>query len=216
MPLIIFDLDDTLVDRTQAFRNWAEEFIRDRRLDPDVALARIEELDEEGMRPRSSFLQEMRQEFAVQDPVEDLVAAWWPAYLAFYRCDPETLHALLLLKNHGWRIGIATNGDWRQEEKIRVAGLDAYVDGWCVSELAGVAKPDRRIFGLVAERCDAELDGAWMVGDSAVADIAGAANAGIRSVWIARGRTWKSQHAFRPTLFADSVKQAVAAVLSSQ
>ena len=55
-----------------------------------------------------------------------------------------------------------------------------------VSEEAGVAKPDPRIFAIALERLGADPAEAVMIGDSWVNDIAGAAAAGVRSIWFNR------------------------------
>jgi beta-phosphoglucomutase-like phosphatase (HAD superfamily) len=41
MPLAIFDLDNTLVDRMAAFRSWAEWFAGQHGLDPAHAVSRM-------------------------------------------------------------------------------------------------------------------------------------------------------------------------------
>ena len=178
MPLAIFDLDNTLVNRAAAFRSWAEWFATQRGLDSAHAVSWMEAADEDGERSRTALFAAARAEFRLHESARELAAAWWPAYLNFYRCADDTLEALNLLRAQGWKIGIATNGDQGQEEKLRRAGLDRLVDAWCVSELVGHAKPDPQIFRLVAERCSATLEGAWMIGDSAQADIARRARRG--------------------------------------
>jgi putative hydrolase of the HAD superfamily len=52
-----------------------------------------------------------------------------------------------------------------------------------------------------------------MIGDSAEADIGGARNAGLRSVWLHRGRPWPLT-GFQPAHAANSFPQAVSIVLS--
>ena len=214
MSLAIFDLDNTLVDRTAAFTAWSERFVAEHHLDPANALPFFAAADDGGERPRHEFFAAIREEFRLGEAVSRLVAAWWPAYLESYRCTDDTIDALRLLRGHGWKVGIATNGDARQNEKIGRAGLDRLVDACCVSELVGCAKPDPRMLRLVADGCAVDLKGAWMIGDSGAADIAGAVAAGIPSVWLARGRAWVEQD-YRPTVIASSVSQAVAAILSA-
>jgi len=53
------------------------------------------------------------------------------------------------------------------------------------STLAGVTKPDPRIFTETLERLDAPAAAAWMVGDNFEADIRPAAALGMRTCWIA-------------------------------
>jgi FMN phosphatase YigB (HAD superfamily) len=77
-----------------------------------------------------------------------------------------------------------------QADKVTGTGLDRLVDGWVVSDELGARKPDPRIFAEAALRCGGSLDGGWMVGDSAPADMVGAWRSGLRSVWLHRGRSW--------------------------
>jgi putative hydrolase of the HAD superfamily len=77
-----------------------------------------------------------------------------------------------------------------------------------VSAAVGVRKPDPEIFRITAEQAGQTLDGAWMVGDSGHADIAGADNAGIRSVWLHRNRQWDGV-GFAPTAEAADLAEAV-------
>jgi FMN phosphatase YigB (HAD superfamily) len=67
----------------------------------------------------------------------------------------------------------------QQERKLRHTGLDREVAGWVISEGAGLRKPDPEIFRFAAARAGQPLDGAWMIGDSAEADISGARDAGL-------------------------------------
>ncbi|MEV6983037.1 HAD hydrolase-like protein [Sphaerisporangium sp. NPDC051017] len=50
-------------------------------------------------------------------------------------------------------------------------------------------KPDIGLFEIAARRCGMDLaGGGWMVGDHLVADIGGGRAAGLRTIWIDRGR----------------------------
>ena len=53
-----------------------------------------------------------------------------------------------------------------------------------------------------------------MVGDSAEADIGGGSNAGLKTIWMARGRDWPSDD-FVPDHIVDSIPQAVDVILAS-
>jgi FMN phosphatase YigB (HAD superfamily) len=130
-----------------------------------------------------------------------------PGYLACYRLDPAVATALAGLRADGWKLGVVTNGPLGQADKITGTGLDRLVDGWAVSGEIGVRKPDRRIFEVAAERCGAALESGWMVGDSGPADMAGARNAGLRSVWLHRGRQWSDGDP--PDHVADDLLSAI-------
>jgi putative hydrolase of the HAD superfamily len=109
----------------------------------------------------------------------------------------------------GWVPFVVTNGTVEQQErKLRHTGLDQEVAGWVISEGAGLRKPDPAIFRLAAVRAGQPLDGAWMIGDSAEADIVGARNAGLPGIWLHRGRPWPVE-TYQPAYVADSFPRAV-------
>jgi putative hydrolase of the HAD superfamily len=208
-------LDNTLVDRAEGFRLWAQRFVAERSLDL-AELPWLEAADGDGFKPRAEFFAEVSERYAISEPIADLVAAY---RIDYPQCIPapseETRAALLGLRTLGWKIGIVTNGSPTQEAKITGTGLDQLVDGWVISEVVGVRKPEPAIFRTAAEICGCPLRGGWLVGDSAEADIAGAAASELSSAWISRGRTW-TEPAYSPTLIAGSVAEAVSAILVRQ
>jgi putative hydrolase of the HAD superfamily len=106
-----------------------------------------------------------------------------------------------------------TNGTVAQQErKLRHTGLDLEVAGWVVSEGAGLRKPDPAIFRFAAAQAGQSLDGGWMIGDSAQADIEGARGVGLPGVWLHRGRPWPLT-SFEPGHVADSFPDAVDIIL---
>ncbi|MGN6331994.1 MAG: HAD family hydrolase [Motilibacteraceae bacterium] len=129
--------------------------------------------------------------------------------------DPEVPQVLEAACAAGWTPVIVTNGTVEQQErKLSLTGLDQLVAGWVISEAVGAKKPDERIFQLAAAASGASLSGAWMIGDSPHADIAGAHRLGLRSVWLHRGRPWQEE-AFAPTKVADDCAQALSHVLAA-
>lgn len=212
--LVVFDLDNTLIDRDRFFREWAEAFVREQQLDPKAALEVLRAADRDGMTPREVFFEEVRSRLALTTPVADLVQLYWRDQLGRSTCDPETIAGTHLLRQAGHKVGIATNGGARQIDKIKACRLDELVDAVCVSRLVGFAKPDPRIFQVLADRCGTSLEGAWVVGDRPDSDIAGAISIGARSVWIRRGQVWTDAN-FHPTLIADSAADAVGLILDT-
>ena len=99
---------------------------------------------------------------------------------------PETLGALEAV-GRGRRLGILTNGPPRvQRGKLAATGLEKYFDAIVISGEVGVGKPDARVFEIALARLGAAARATVMVGDSLRRDIAGARNAGLRSVWVNR------------------------------
>ncbi|MEV4200686.1 HAD family hydrolase [Micromonospora globbae] len=213
MPLLLLDLDNTLLDRAGAFRAWGQRFldgIGAPRSDIDWLLS----IDADGLTDRWDVADAIRDRYALRVPSIDLVEELHDGVVTHTRLDPLVACALRIADDAGWVPVVVTNGAVRQEEaKIRNTGLDRYVADWVISEEAGVSKPNPRIFAMAAQRVRMRLRGAWVVGDSPEADIGGAAAVGLPSVWLHRGRTW-SDGRFRPTRVADGLIAAVATVLA--
>ena len=211
MPLAIFDLDNTLIDRAASFRRWATQFVAAHGLEP-ADIDRLVDADGDGFAPRSQLLSGIRERFAVNLPLK----AYQAEMVELVELDPAVAVALDDLRSAGWRVAIATNGETSQQSaKIRRSGLDAHVDAVAISEEVGERKPDRRIFEVAAERCGIRLsEGGWMIGDAPDTDIAGGRNAGLRTVWMRRGRKWDSTLPV-PDAMADDILTAVKALTSS-
>jgi putative hydrolase of the HAD superfamily len=129
--------------------------------------------------------------------------------------DPEpAVPPLAAARDAGWAPVVVTNGSTRQQErKLHATGLIDLVAGWVISETAGTGKPDPRIFQEAARQLGQDFEGAWIVGDSAVADIGGAHRLGLRSAWVRRSRTWPITEC-SPTLAAETGPGAIRAVLA--
>lgn len=165
------------------------------------------------MTPKKVFFEQVRAQFEISEDVEDLIARYDMDYPACYTADVDTLRGLRQLRGRGWRVGVVTNGGPRQLAKLAATNLTGEVDAVCVSEVVGVAKPDPAIFEMAADLCASPLEG-WMTGDSASADIAGGRGVGLRTIWIARGRTWASPDP-APDAVVLTVPQAIKIILES-
>ncbi|WP_254802490.1 HAD family hydrolase [Kitasatospora sp. SUK 42] len=220
MPLLLFDLDNTLLPRDAAFRAWAQDFLSEHDLPADD-LDWFVTLDGGGYVPRSTVLSAVRRRYGLDASVELLLAHFRRGINSHIHCPPRNIEALRAARTAGWTLGIVSNGGTRpQLEKIRRTGLGPLVDGWVISEEADCVKPDPLIFEIAAQRCGIRPTGdwaahTWMVGDHAPADIAGAELAGLRSVWLHHGRPW-AETGYRPTLKAAGLPEAVGLVLSAR
>lgn len=216
MPLLLLDLDNTLVDRAGAFRAWAASYLAERGDSPDL-LEEMVVADGDGLHHKPGVAAAITSLLGLgQDEQDAIIATLRAGVVEHLTLVPDAEAALAAARGAGWTPFIVTNGVVAQQEaKIHTLGLDRLVDGWVVSEGVGFTKPDPRIFTVAAERAGQSLDGAWMVGDSAEADIAGAHAAGIASVYLSRGRSWTASVA-EPTAFADSLGEAVRVALASR
>jgi putative hydrolase of the HAD superfamily len=205
--LLLIDLDNTLIDRTGAFKSWAAEYVPEHGGDAsDVEW--IVAADRDGYEPRDRLAARIGDRFGVDhDRMLTELRAGVVKYTAF---DPAVGRSLQDAVAAGFVPVVVTNGSVRQQEaKLRHTGLDKLVAGWVVSEGVGVRKPDRRIFELAAESVGHRLaDGGWMIGDHAEYDIAGGAAAGLDTVWISRGMSWPAALT-PPTHVAADVPAAI-------
>ncbi|MDX6516077.1 MAG: putative hydrolase of the superfamily [Gaiellaceae bacterium] len=212
MPLLLIDLDNTLVDREACFARWAEAFVEEHELSD--ALPWLVEHDAGGYTPRHLFFERVRARFGVAHSVQELVASFRETFASFMHPPaPAAVTLLQDMRAAGWKVAIVTNGSASQAAKVEAAALTELVDACCISEVEGVAKPHPEIFRRAAARCDSALDGAWMVGDNPEADIAGGVALGLRTVWIHHGRTW-SEKDYAPTAIAGDLTEALRLVSS--
>ena len=89
--------------------------------------------------------------------------------------DISATHAVALLTNGAPDL---------QREKIAASGLESFFQAIAVSGEHGIGKPKPEIFHRLLSELGVEPGEAVMVGNSLERDIAGARNAGIRSIWI--------------------------------
>ena len=215
MPLVLLALDDTLLDRSGAFRLWAKGFL-DEIAAPQEDLDWLVSVDADGLTSRWDLADLVRDRYQLRIPSIDLVEELNEGPLAFERLDPLVGCALEIAADGGMVPVIVTNGATEQQEaRIRRTGLDRYVADWVISEQCGVSKPNPRIFALAAQRVRMRLAGAWVVGDSPESDIGGAAALGLPSVWLHRGREWVDTR-FAPTRVVGNVIEGVSAILATR
>jgi len=220
MPsLMLLDLDNTLVDRDLAFRGWAAQFLSERSL-PPTDLDWLITLDCGGHLDRQALIRATTERYGLTEDAGVLRKEYRETLTRLIDCPAPHREALRLARAAGWSLCIVTNGATvHQLAKIERTGLAELVDAWVISEEAGCAKPDPRIFRTAALRCGLADEpgwtaGTWMVGDHPPADIAGARLAGLRSVWLDHGRAWP-ETAYRPTLTARALPEAVSLILDA-
>ena len=124
---------------------------------------------------------------------------------AFWHVEAETLPALDELRRQGYRMGLISNAadDANVQRLVDKAGLRDYFDILLTSAALGIRKPHPRIFQTALQTWQASPDQAIMVGDMLPADIQGAKNLGIYSVWITRRATLPDDPA--PALWPDAI-----------
>ncbi|MEU6546455.1 HAD-IA family hydrolase [Streptomyces sp. NPDC046859] len=188
-PLVLFDLDNTLVDRRGTLADWAAEFTTRHGLEGKEQAYVLGMVAE---RAYPSTFDSIRTRYRLSMSTVELWGAYCADIADMVSCPAEVLDGLDELRAAGWRVGVATNGAIDvQRAKLRATGISERVDGVFVSEEADARKPQPRHFALAAARCGSVLgDGGWMVGDNPVNDIGGGRSAGLRTIWIGSDGSW--------------------------
>ncbi|WP_327380614.1 HAD family hydrolase [Streptomyces sp. NBC_01207] len=215
MPLLMLDLDNTLVDRDAAFRDAVTAFLTEHRL-PDTDLAWVMTVDASGYTARHEVAAAMTDRYRNNAPATAIHALLDRGAADRVVLTDSSREALDKAQADGWTCVIVTNGRTTQQEaKIRHTGLDQLVQGWVISETVGRKKPEPEIFRAAAATVGVPLTGASVIGDSPHADIAGANALGLRSIWVSNGQAWV-QDSYQPTHVAEDIATAIDYVISAE
>lgn len=118
------------------------------------------------------------------DVAESLAAEFERQRRKLQRLMPDALEVLARLAPD-YQIGLLTNGaPDLQREKLAASGLGGFFSAIAVSGEHDIGKPQAEIFHRLLAELATDPSDAVMVGNSLERDIAGARNAGIRSIWI--------------------------------
>jgi putative hydrolase of the HAD superfamily len=198
---ILFDLDDTLIERRDSFPRYATYFQetfgeRLRSMDTDELADAIRRADAGGYRKEEEKFIEMLDVLPWQSkPAMEELFAHWNEFLPLSSVPRHGLFPMLdQLRDRGIRMGIITNGrSDRQHAKLnRLDGLRDYMDTILVSGEVGIHKPDPQIFHKALADLHVTPEQAWYVGDHPVNDILGASGAGLTAVWRRGCHVWPS------------------------
>lgn len=194
---LIFDLDNTLLDRQAVFLRFASDFYEERLrgtlpVSRDDAVAKMVEWDEDGYISREMMFARWIEEWPeVGLDVGPLTGLYRSGMERQVQPDPEVNGFLAYLNDQQTPWGIVTNGSRNQRRNCRAAGLDKLAPFIIVSEEAGYAKPDPRIFRDALKATGlTRPEQVMFVGDNPLADVDGAKRFGMKAAWIRRGREY--------------------------
>ncbi|WP_339217870.1 HAD-IA family hydrolase [Ornithinibacillus sp. FSL M8-0202] len=198
---MLFDLDDTLLDRDKAVDNMF--FIIFEKCYEDVKhttkkemLQRFKDYDKRsygnsnktsyGNSNKTKVLEGLFNEFPPKYrlPSQDLQDFWNNHFPQCFSVNQSTINILNSIKEQV-KVAIITNGSTqRQKAKIINTNLNSYFDTIIISEEVGLSKPDKRIFELALNRLNVRPESALFVGDNLELDIGGSQNANIKGIWF--------------------------------
>ncbi|RWS44658.1 HAD family hydrolase [Bacillus mycoides] len=191
---MLFDLDDTLLDRDKAvdklFSIILEEFYGDveQHAVKNAMLQKFKGYDKKSyghsdkVKVLESFFNEFPPKFRL--PSNYIQDFWNNNFPNCFSINQKTINIINTIKSH-IKVGIITNGSTqRQKAKIINTNLNRYFDTIIISEEAGFSKPDKRIFELALNKLNVQSEDVLFVGDDLEKDIAGCQNANIKGIWF--------------------------------
>jgi len=122
-----------------------------------------------------------------------------------WHTEIDAIPVLRDLKSMDYRLGMVSNAgdDGNVQRLIDRAGVRPYFDIILTSAAQGIRKPNPRIFHQALEVLEVPPSQALMVGDTLGADILGAQNAGLSSVWITRRADSPANRSHLDTIVPD-------------
>lgn len=128
--------------------------------------------------------------------LQQAIQAMYAVSQSHWQLEADALPTLQVLREQGYRLGIISNAGDDQDVQTLIdkAGLRDYFEVILTSAAQGIRKPNPRLFQQALQHWGTPPEHAVMVGDTLGADILGARNAGIYSVWITRRASPNQPH----------------------
>lgn len=187
---VIFDLDQTLLDRTTSlikFLTWQVNFFQLVPADDrEKFIQRFLELDDNGKVWKDRVYENLIHEFSIQHHSKEiLLTSYINDFNKFSYCFEHVKNTIIQLKQQGYLIGLISNGRTPfQEHNFYALGLTEFFSSIIVSEAVGLRKPDPAIFLLSCQQLGVHPKDCTFVGDNELADIQGAKAVGMKTIFF--------------------------------
>lgn len=97
----------------------------------------------------------------------------------------DAFDTLEVLAQRGYKMHIISNGYQDiQIKKMKSGGIHHFFDQIITNDIAGARKPEKAIFDFALYKANADVTSSIMIGDNLIADIEGAKNAGLRTIYF--------------------------------
>jgi putative hydrolase of the HAD superfamily len=201
LKVVLFDLDDTLVDQEGASRAALLDWLPELGLgldDPDelvTAWSTIAEAAYSRYQRRELTFAEQRtvrvREFLGIDATDDEAAELFSGYLSRYQeawtAFDDAVPALRRVRDAGLVVALLTNGDTaHQRLKLDRTGLAEHLDVVVASDDLPAGKPDPRAYAVTCEILGVAPGDVLMVGNDVEKDYRGSLGAGLGAVLLDR------------------------------
>lgn len=193
VSVVLFDLDDTLIDHSGAARRASISFAEQNGVTPDPQRwieveNRWYKAFERGEVTYLGQRVERTREFLGLDLNEQEALSLYDGYLSAYRANWKPLpHALDALKSAltSYKVGIFTNGGRElQTSKLDVCGLNLPdLQMFPATEL-GAAKPQPESYKAVSDLLQTKASSIVLIGDNLINDVTAAQAAGFETIHL--------------------------------
>lgn len=193
---VVFDMDDTLISRQDAFHVYVEEFYERHAAlhgtDQEEAIELMTAWDGRGDNDKHDYFGRLKEQWPGLDmPVPELTENFFTRMAVAVEPDPEANRFLCELTAAGVRWGILTNGPSQfQRGKMATAELDVIAPFALVPSESGDQKPSPAVFEEAVRQSGQDVSSTLFVGDNPRTDIRGAQGIGMPTAWMKAGREW--------------------------
>jgi len=118
----------------------------------------------------------------VEEKIERLIYRGWEPYFLRIKLFPHVREVLAELRSAGLKLGLLS--DFPPHAKLENLGIAGYWDAVLCSEHFGALKPAALPFAELARALECPPEQVLYVGNSQRCDVAGAAQAGMKSAWL--------------------------------
>jgi putative hydrolase of the HAD superfamily len=138
--------------------------------------------------------------------IEPALEAMYSISQAYWKPEADAAPTLKKLREQDYLLGLISNAadDADVQALVDKANLRPYFEIILSSAAVGIRKPHPRIFEMALEALEATPSSVAMVGDTLGADILGAQNSGIFSIWITRRADVPANRAHSDTINPDA------------
>jgi putative hydrolase of the HAD superfamily len=205
---VLFDLDETLIDRTETMRRF---LLGQHRRFTNLHSCTDNEYAEACLGHQQNGYADKLTAFksacfdlgfssdrVANEVFEDFKNRYGNEPVLFQGVDD-----ILGVLSKKYLVGLVSNGRTKgQTAKIDASGIAKYFSSICISESVGCKKPDHAIFLACLRELSVSPSEAVFVGDNPQVDIEPAKSLGMRAVWV------KSEH-FQEPVFCDGVIMSI-------
>jgi putative hydrolase of the HAD superfamily len=222
---VLFDLDDTLFDRTAAVKQTLQlmtrEFpalfkgipidrlAREFFLADDAATAEYKKglsLEKTRLLRDSEFLKSLGLDQSNTPAIDAFYIKYYPTIKIFIAGAKPLIERLA----RTYRLGLISNGNATDQcQKLDNLGIRNLLSCTMFSEEIGIRKPDQRIFREAVKNLGRKTHECLYVGDSYENDVIGAKDAGMISCWFNRGQVPPPQTTVTPDFEISGLEQII-------